>query len=410
MRLILKLIAGAGAMALATGAAQAQQTFLNGQVQLNNVTSTYNVQVLNVQNGDFAGTSVAYGNVAAASQSGVDYTLTSNQDMRGNTTATLLMDGNQIDGTTAASVAAIANSLTADNCCGDITGDITQTNTGNVVANARVRTTAVTNGLTSGITGYANSVSLVGSNATLSAYVNQTNSGTVSAQNDVDICCTTDAVTVVTAVGANAISGTGTSTTTYLDTEQRSNGTMILGNTDIYAVQGYNVSGSSSAVANSVAFSNAAGYAQASGYQENSSLTQSEAYVTLDNWAGYAQASSYGVGNSVLLGNTVSDTRLDYVQNNLASGEIVAFTRFEGGAGGDGSVVAGSTAIGNAITGTLCSTCGEGGGVYGSSEQYNYAAVTATTLVNAGNANGGVIGSAAAIGNTATFGVVRSGH
>lgn len=410
MRIALKLLAGAGVITLFTGAAQAQQVFLNGQVQLNNVTSTYNVQVLNVQNGDFNGSSVAYGNVAAASQSGVDYSLTSTQDMQGNTTATLSMDGNQIDGVTAASVAAIANGLTADNCCGSTTGDITQTNSGAVTAGAVVRTTAVTNGLTSGVTGYANTVSLISSNGPIDAYVNQSNTGTVRATNDVDLCCTTDAVTVVTAAGANAISGTGDSSTTYLDTEQRSTGALVLSNADIYAVTGYNVSGSSSAVANSVVFNNQYAYTQAAGYQENSSLTQSEAYVTLDNWTGYGQASSYGVGNSVLVGNVLSDTRVDYVQNNLASGDVVAFTRLDGGAGGDGSLVAGSTAIGNAITGTLCSTCGTGGGVYGSAEQYNYASVTATTQITATNVNGGINGSASAIGNTATFGVVRSGH
>ena len=418
MRASSKFLAGVAAAALAAGTAFADPPpghpdptadILNQQLQFGDVFAHMNVVVPTTT--DAISTALAYGNTAAASQQQVSYRFASDQVMGGEARADNYVEVGYASGAVIATTAAQGNSVTADTCCGDLDAAVTQTVTDQsaIGAYADVNSTGGAHDVNSGVVAGANSASYAVNTGAIQGYVGQTNYASVRGENDIDVCCNTGAITGITTVTGNAIGATGENGTLILDTEQRQLGNQVFANVDIYAVNASNAAGAATASANSVHATNTFGYADAAGYQENASYVQAESFVTLDNWAGYGSSTAYGVGNSVLLGNTGdSDTRLNYTQNNFATGEVVTIANFTGGAGG--SVVTNATSIGNAITNSVCVSCGVGAGLYGSSQQYNYANISAHSAINAAYASGGVVGSAAAVGNSATYSAYSTGH
>ena len=388
-----------------------QADILNQQLQMGDVFSNLNVVVADTT--DAVATSLAYGNTAHASQVNATYSVSSSQVLGSEVRANNYVDVGQASGAVIATTAAQANSVVADTCCGTLDGSVVQQIDANP-AGAPIAGYADVNvqgahDVNSGVVIGGNAASYAVSNGTINGYAGQVNYQSVRGENDIDIVYNSNTLTGITTVTGNAVGTTAENGTVFLDTEQRQYGQEIIANVDIYAQSGANAAGAATASANSVHATNTFGYAQASGYQENTSFVQAESFVTLDNWAGYGSSTAYGVGNSVLLGNTGdSDTRLDYTQNNFEAGEVVTIANFTGGAGG--SVVTNATSIGNAITSSVCASCGTGAGLYGSSQQFNYANISAQTSVNTAYAAGGVNATAAAVGNSATYSSYSNGH
>ena len=77
-----------------------------------------------------------------------------------------------------------------------------------------------------------------------------------------------------------------------------------------------------------------------------------------------------------------------------------------GGAGGDAIVA--STAIGNAFTGYVCSQCGDAA-LGATINQTNTGNIISTGSISTNNA-GLIVGSASAIGNSATFITSQKGN
>ena len=111
------------------------------------------------------------------------------------------------------------------------------------------------------------------------------------------------------------------------------------------------------------------------------------------------------MANEAIAGNDDIYLSLDNTQINTGGVEAVA--TFQGNTGYDAYV--GADAIGNAVTGSVCSTCG--GEVNVTNTQVNSGDVSAVVNVGAGRTGGSraaVVG-ANAVGNSATFYVSRPG-
>ena len=139
-------------------------------------------------------------------------------------------------------------------------------------------------------------------------------------------------------------------------------------------------------------------------------LQQNQAYVRAQaESSGYqfgsGTATAYGVGNSLLAGQLGEEVILDVEQLNLAGG-IEAIAAYTGHDGYDAS--ASAMAMGNASTGYVCSECD--GRMSVNNRQTNDADVGATGTVTVTGSARSAIGSANAVGNTASYYVSRPGE
>jgi hypothetical protein len=403
-------LSGIAIAALLTGlpAMAGDAVVLNEQINLSDVVASFDVQVLNVD-GDVVASSGAYGNVTSALNENGSLGFTSTQTRAGLTTSTTSVDANLVSGDINASSAAYANTATSDTCCGTNTASITQTTApgADTFATTTVRGTAVTTNYYVSTVAAANTAGIGVSNGDMNAYVNQTSNARVNAVADADMCCNTDSGLVTAVAAGNSLSGSTYTATSYVDFEQRSLGQDVVSSSETYAVTGSNVTGISNAAGNTVVFKGEYGYSDVAGYQENRSYIQSQTYVNLDNGFGNQSAVSYGVGNSALLSNLGSDARLDVTQNNFNG--VYSYSEMTAGNLNGGAGYASATAIGNAATNSVCTTCGSGA-PQGQSLQYNYNPVTAVARVSSPGSSGSVGGSAVAVGNLSTFKVTNGGH
>lgn len=196
---------------------------------------------------------------------------------------------------------------------------------------------------------------------------------------------------------ASRAASSSSTSTVNADIAQTSTGNQVFASTDVYQGQARDVTAASTATANSTAIDNKWGYAEIRGRQTNQSGVYSESCVTLATWNGTAVISSNGVGNSTLATNVGSDMALDVAQQN--DGSVLSDAFFQ--CSGSGDAIVASTAIGNAVTGYVCSQCGDAG-LSSTTNQINTGNITSTGTINA-TTTGQLIGSASAIGNSATF-------
>jgi hypothetical protein len=166
------------------------------------------------------------------------------------------------------------------------------------------------------------------------------------------------------------------------------------------------VTSAAAAAGNLAEIQNKYGYAQLDGFQGNKGNITAASVVQLNDWGGFAVSGANAIGNSALVSNLGSDVTVGMQQNNF--GNVTAFGMLEGNSSRGGVGVVSASAIGNAITGYACASCGSPSvKVEGYSNQMNVGNVTASTFVGVGTA-GPIIASATAVGNSATFIAQRS--
>jgi hypothetical protein len=120
------------------------------------------------------------------------------------------------------------------------------------------------------------------------------------------------------------------------------------------------------------------------------------------NLQGQTTVAARAVANETVAGN--QDIYLELDNTQLNTGGVEATATYTGVSGYDAYV--GAEAVGNSVTGSVCSQCG--GEVYVTNSQTNDANVTATTTATIGSGRAAVVG-ATAVGNSATFYVSRPG-
>lgn len=398
MTLLARLTAAAGLACVLAAPALAQNTStaLNGQLNWGDVVADINV-VTRDSARDAAAVATAAGNSVSGANLSGGLGAESDQTNSGATFAHANLEGGDVrDGVVMAT--AQSNAGQAQTVGGPLSIRATQTaNGGDVLASARA---SIGNGRA------LSAVSSVASNnaATAAEYgdlniaLTQTASNSAYAITDVDACCVGQTVAGASSA-INAYGSASTTSTVNAEYTQTSTGAQSQASTDVYQYQGYAVTAATTAAANSATIANEWGYAQIRGRQSSATNVAADTRVTLGQWDGTAAVSAYGVGNATLATNVGSDMVLDIDQLN--TGGVDANAQFKAGSGDGGDVILASTAIGNAVTGYVCSQCGD-------------AALTATVnQVNGGNINStgsisvngasAIYGSASAIGNSATF-------
>ena len=412
MKMIKQGVAGlalAFALAPASVLAQTAPDIEIDQVQLGDVFGHIDVVIDGGAEGDAAAVGLSYGNVISV-ETPYDGTSLSSQDLRGSTSAraTLTSDGD-IGGAATATSTAYGNSSLYVAEGATVSGHSAQTSSGAIVesySSVDVRNAgAISASSVSAVNMLATEVSDGGD---LDASVVQTSSSRVFAQTDVNACCSGTSTLGSATAATNIYDATASGNSRNIhDVTQTSTGPSVTARNYVTQPDGTDIASASSATGNSVLVDSAFGYTQLTADQDNSSVIVSEAEIYLDDWEGTSSVSAYGVGNSTLAYNTGSATDAYVDQNN--TGAVYATTDVSSTGVSDGVMTSSTTAIGNAYTGSVCVTCGSNAQLGGAVKQvnsgnvYSYASGGAT-------ANGGYYGSAAAIGNSATFTTQGGGH
>lgn len=339
------------------------QGFTNVQATLGQVASRTE-NFVGAVTGPVSTVAAAYGNAAQSSAQGDTLANLSYQDMQGRTEATAFTGVSQGGSDIATSTTAVANAF-----------------------------------------GFANRDADIGGN------IGQRNDGAVFSSNLVNSCCNTNSATITSSAIGNSISGNGYNTTTIYSAQQErlGFGSVEAGNL-VYSPTGTNVTSASQAAGNTHTMTNAFGYTNIDNFQNNQGYVRSESAVWLDTFNGYAVSSAYGVGNSMLLSNSASDTRL--ANRQITEGGVDAVADLTGASATGAPGILSTMAIGNAVTGFLCGNCGDPAAapsISADNNQVNFSGVRAFGTVNMLGASGPVIASGAAVGNTASF-IARRGN
>jgi hypothetical protein len=272
-----------------------------------------------------------------------------------------------------------------------------QATTGGVFAGSRISADD-TRAIAAAAAAAANNVATSAERGDLNVGLAQASYNSVYAVTDVEAWRSRETVAGASAAG-NAYGSTSTVSTVDTRYDQLSTGPQIYASTNVTQARARDVTAAATSAGNSASIANQWGFAQIRGRQANSSEVSASTQVALGSWTGTAVSSAYGVGNATLATNVGSDLVADIAQEN--AGQVLASASFEGASHHDGDAIVASTALGNAFTGFVCSYCGEAN-VSGSVMQANAGNIVSTGTMRADSA-GSLLGSASAIGNSATF-------
>jgi hypothetical protein len=408
MKTMIAQLAGTAAIALAPAALaqHAPSVVLNGQVNFNNV------QALNVVNVHQAGTasvsSVGLGNTMSSRSDNNSVSVNSNQAAYGNVVAHSVLNAGGVHEAAVVTAVAQGNAAQGSVCCGASTGQFVQSSTGpDITAVSEIHVGSGGHVLAAQSAAVANNAANHARNGYVDMYANQSNSSRVTSISLIDACCNNTSATASAQSVANAWTLTGESSTQYGQARQANSGD-VGAHAAVRMVVATNPTAVTSAAGNTAMIDNRWGYAQLDGYQENNGRITASSEVTLNDFFGVASVGSNAMGNSALVSNIGSDATMTMYQNNF--GDVTASTVFNGASSRGGVGVSTATAIGNAQTVASCASCGDGSvKIEGYATQYNYGNVTATNTVNAGMM-GGIVASATAVGNSATFVGRQGGH
>jgi hypothetical protein len=161
---------------------------------------------------------------------------------------------------------------------------------------------------------------------------------------------------------------------------------------------------SATAAANNISAGNEGALLDVASLQQNQAYVRAQAESSAFLFGG-ATATAYGVGNSLLAGQLGQEVVIDAEQLNLGGG-VDAIAAISGHDGYDAS--ASAMAMGNAATGYACADCD--GAMYVNNRQTNATGVSATGSVTVTGSARSAVGSAHAVGNTASYYVSRPGE
>lgn len=380
-------------------AQQSPYPILNGQLQLNDVFTTLNVEM--AKGHGIASTAAAAGNHLAARGVARDLSVTSQQKLSGYVGASSVITAGAATDVTLATAVASGNIAQVEVCCATTTYAVTQTvgqeqainasslilvgSADQVVATAQSTAnnfaSSTTDGETSGQIRHFNG-SAINANAVVGG-----------GQNNASL--SSNAVTA-----ANSARWDGETATIYANTRQRNEGA-VSSNSAVDVQSGTNVTSAAAGAGNLAEVQNQWGYAQLKASQSNDHKVAATSSVYLGDWGGFSVSGANAIGNSALLSNVGSDATMDVGQSN--TGQIGSLGFLEGNAARGGVGIVASSATGNAITGYACASCGSAGvKVEGYANQYNSGGVSAGGYVSVGS-SGPMTASASAIGNSATF-------
>ncbi len=343
----------------------------------------------------------AQGNYASGGVQNGSMAVQSTQTMDGSAVAdTHLTFGGDTNGVVNASTQARGNYLAVAAYGSDAQTDAVQINNG-----ANVRATTVIDGAYPRLLGGAyvdsaaisNAVALGGQGSTVRGTLDQTSSATVFAETfaatqyvPAEARFRSQAAANLVEVNADQASNQNLSMT------QRSTGALVEASTSANAGNAWDMSSRAAAVGNQALLHNQGGAMVIQGSQSNSAQVRSTAINTAYDYGAveaYAQAS----GNQLYAGNQDIWIQIDNAQFN--QGGVQATATFSGHNGYD--VYVGADAVGNAVTGYGCASCGAT--MTSTNNQTNNGAVSSVVNTSVTGSARAVITGSNATGNSATF-------
>lgn len=359
---------------------------------------------LNVVTADYVvHTNTAIGNAATVGSAGTDLQVESKQAVKADVQAATVINNTGYMGTTVLNTAAYGNvGETTVTDGANLSGGYSQrTAKGTLVKGGTrinsdgadlgpltsVQTSAVANSQGIGITG----------GGTASVVMNQNAGGTTQASESMTFRYTAGEVDMGSLAVSNNISAVGTTgSSQILNTSQTMRGEQTLGYSSVTAANAQTINNVATATANNLTASNEGGPLEMIASQQNKSYVRAQTNNVADQF-GTNNGMAYGVGNSINASESGIELSMDI--NQVNSGGVTATSYVEGRQGYDASST--SIAMGNAATGSVCSSCG--GVIDINSRQVNSNNVTASSTVNMTGSARSVSGSSTAVGNSATF-------
>lgn len=378
------------------------QIVINDQLQMGDAFANLQVVSANANGGAFSG--LAVGNTLSVRAVEENLSLSSNQKLEGNVKALNNIAIDKATGALVSSAVAQGNAGQYEACCANTNASAQQVVTAGkevtAVSNVKVKSSDT---ILSNAQAAANNWGSAIKNATTYQWVGQYNAANVNAGAYVDACCNNKEIVAASVAAGNSNSMAGLNATIYSSADQKNYGN-VSAQTFIKNNSATNNTGSSSAVGNNVTIANEWGYVNLNGYQENQGAINATTIVLNGDWAGMAVAGASAMGNSALVTNIGSDVDINLVQGNWGGAPITANAIFDGNSSHGGVGMASSYAAGNSITGYSCAGCNPNNSVHvnANTAQYNYSNVTANTYIS-GSTSGMLVGSATAVGNSATF-------
>jgi hypothetical protein len=373
---------------------------VNQQVQLGDVFTEQTMNVVDVSD-TISMTSAAMGNGASASNAtGGAMSFTSNQQLQGQVRSTGVLDAAGTMGLrTIVSTSATGNSVDNGMDGGPLTAVVNQTSAAGVLA--RGQTEAAEGGavdFNDNTQAVANSYNLGLANASAGVRLVQTSQGDTMADGGAIIGLSSTAGLISAQAAANNASMTGVSGSAFRTVaDQTSSGDLVQASKFGAYGQSYVTTTAASASANNLHATNQGGLLDVTNRQNNTSYVRAQAEETSAYFSA-GTANAYGVGNSLMAGSLGPEVTIVNEQSNTEGG-IEATAYYGGGTGYDATATA--TAMGNAATGYACSECSAS--LKASNNQFNGADVAAVARMSTTGPVRSAIGSAAAVGNNASY-------
>lgn len=256
-----------------------------------------------------------------------------------------------------------------------------------------VQSTAVANSQGIGATG----------GGTASVIVDQKSGATTQASESAQFRYTAGEVDFASLAVSNNITATGTvGSTQIIQASQKMVGPQTLAYSAVTSGNAQTINNVATATANNFSANNDGGPLQVALSQSNKGYVRAQTTNVADQY-GTNNAMSYGVGNSITAGESGVELSMDV--NQVNRGGVTATSDVSGTNGYDSSAT--TIAMGNAVTGYACSSCG--GVIDINSRQVNSNTVTANSTIGVAGSGRSVSGVSTAVGNSATYYASRPG-
>lgn len=378
---------------------------LNNQINLGEIFSEQTLNVQTVSEGVTASTT-AQANGVSVGVTNADAAVTSYQDNKGKVYGHTIVDiGANAGDAAAVRTTAVGNAGSFYGSNGTVSAFAVQTNSAEVTARGQVEAAnATAKDLTVSTLAMGNSAGVNLDNGSAGARISQSTSANVLADGGAIVghVSGTSAVTATTAGNNINIEGANQSAGRYI-TDQANTAQVTQASKFTAYGNSYLTATTATATGNNLSVQNEGPLADVKSNQWNTSYVRGQAEGT-SYLFGAAQTQAYAAGNSSQVVNLGPEIVLDNLQTN-GGGGVEAIASFQGNDGYDAVTTA--TAMGNAVTGSVCSRCN--GRMTVTNNQTNGADVGSTTNTTVGSGRQ-VTGVSTAIGNNASFTVSSPGY
>jgi hypothetical protein len=382
-----------------SGIATSQSTVSNAQTQGGDVTASQELDVV-ANSSDTTATTAATGNTLSGSVNAGNLDVESSQTVTGAVSGqTIINVASDAGPTTSSLTTATGNAGSAAISGGGLlSGNFLQT-TGSAAVTSESQINAAdaqTGDASLLVQAIGNSQQLNTTNSSIAANVNQSSTATAEADGGV-VFGETNGTASFTAQGAGNLvsSGGDGSSAQSLAISQSNTGQVTQGAIFVNLGNSQNAATEADATGNGVNVTNNGGALILNSSQDSESFVHAQAVETSFGF-GATTVSANGVGNSTIAEN--SGPGLALTSQQMAGPEGVEVSAsFQGDNGQDVQVAA--NAAGNTVTGVA----GFGGALSVNNTQTNLGDVAATSQIGITTSGRSIHGSAAAVGNSATF-------